>query len=66
MTVSCSQLKQEQDKREAERQELIASVQTEKQNLLTEKIDLVAAKEAVEVELEIAQKAKRFGCFLPC
>lgn len=62
-------MQQEQEKREAERQELmekLASMQTEKKSLLTEKNDLMAEKKAVEIELEVTQTAKRFDCFLCC
>ncbi|XP_060110165.1 centrosomal protein of 89 kDa [Heteronotia binoei] len=57
-----SQLQQEQEKREAELQELmgkLASVQAEKKSLVLQKNELVAEKEAVEAELEMAQRAKR-------
>ncbi|XP_054856889.1 centrosomal protein of 89 kDa [Eublepharis macularius] len=57
-----SQQQQEQEKREAELQELmgkLASVQAEKKSLLIEKNDLVAENKAVEAELEMAQKIKR-------
>nr|XP_056718546.1 centrosomal protein of 89 kDa [Euleptes europaea] len=57
-----SQLQQEQEKREAEVQELmgkLASAQGEKKSLLIEQNELVAEKKAVEAELETAQKTKR-------
>lgn len=63
----CSQLQQEQEKRETELQELmgkLASVQAEKKSLLIEKNSLGAENKALDAELEMAQKAKRFGYFL--
>lgn len=42
----------------------LASVQAEKKSLLLEKNSLGAENKALEAELEMAQKTKRFGYFL--
>ncbi|XP_062997610.1 centrosomal protein of 89 kDa isoform X2 [Elgaria multicarinata webbii] len=57
-----SQLKEEQERRETEAQELmgkLVSVQAEKKSLLIEKNDLVAENKVLEAELEMAQTTKR-------
>lgn len=58
-----SQLQMEQKEREMETQELVKklnSVQAETKSLFLEKNDLVAENKALEAELEMAQKTKRF------
>ncbi|KAL7978891.1 hypothetical protein Chor_013380, partial [Crotalus horridus] len=60
-----NQLQMEQEKREMETQELmkkLASVQAETKSLLLEKSDLLAENKALEAELEMARKTKRFSC----
>ena len=60
--LSISQLQKEEEKENAEMEELmekLAALQVQKKSLLLEKKNLMAKNEALEAELEKAQKINR-------